>query len=123
MNILSHICFKSFLKCKNSKESQTQSMLKSSKQSWLKLQLQLYKRSSRMNYIYLNRTTCPTLYQGIQCSLPCTTGYFLMGAKLFIGTPKVQNKVVLKINWYGLCENTWFPWQPVIRFSIIRVDL
>ena len=41
-------------------------------------------------------------------------GQFLMGAKLFIGTPKVQKKVVLKINWYGLCENAWFPGQPVI---------
>ena len=26
----------------------------------------------------------------------------------------VQNKVVLKMNWFWLCENAWFPWQPVI---------
>ena len=35
-----------------------------------------------------------------------------MGAKLFIGTPSMRNEVVLK-DWYGLCENAWFPWQPI----------
>ena len=88
VNILLHICFITFFKRKNSKESRTQRMLMSSKQSWLKLQLQLYKMSSRKNYIYLNRTTCSKLYQSIQFSLPCTKGQLLMGAKLFIWTPK-----------------------------------
>ena len=26
-----------------------------------------------------------------------------------------------KKHWYGLCENAWFPWQPLIRFSIMGV--
>ena len=25
----------------------------------------------------------------------------------------MQNEGVLKKNWYGLCENAWFPWQPI----------
>ena len=25
----------------------------------------------------------------------------------------MRNEVVLKIIWYGLCENAWFPWQPI----------
>ena len=33
-----------------------------------------------------------------------------MGVKLFIGTPQMPNKVVLK-NWYGLCKDAWFPSQ------------
>ena len=36
-----------------------------------------------------------------------------MGAKLFIGTPGMRNEGVLKRFWYGLCENAWFPWQPI----------
>ena len=24
----------------------------------------------------------------------------------------MRNEGVLK-NWYGLCENAWFPWQPI----------
>ena len=35
----------------------------------------------------------------------------------------MRNKVVLKINWFGLCENAWFPWQPVMLFSRKGVDL
>ena len=35
----------------------------------------------------------------------------------------MRNKVVLKINWFGLCEDAWFPWQPVMLFSIKGVDL
>ena len=31
------------------------------------------------------------------------------------------NKVVLKINWFDLCEYAWFPWQPVMRFSRMGV--
>ena len=53
-------------------------------------------------------------YPGIQLSIPCTPGQFFMGAKLFIGTPLMENKVVLKINRYELCEHAWFPWQQVI---------
>ena len=41
------------------------------------------------------------------------TGQFFMGAKLFIGTPYMQNEGVLK-KWYRLCENAWFPWQPIV---------
>ena len=29
----------------------------------------------------------------------------------------MRNEVVLKINWLRLCENAWFPWQPVMLFS------
>ena len=36
-----------------------------------------------------------------------------MGAKLFIGTPWMRNGGVLKKIWFGLCENAWFPWQPI----------
>ena len=35
----------------------------------------------------------------------------------------MRNKVVLKINLFGLCENAWFPWQPVMLFSSKGVDL
>ena len=35
----------------------------------------------------------------------------------------MRNKVFLKINWVGLCENAWFPWQPVMLFSRNGVDL
>ena len=35
VNILLHICFITFLKCKKSKESQIQSMLMTLKQSWV----------------------------------------------------------------------------------------
>ena len=27
--------------------------------------------------------------------------------------PQMQNKVLLKINWYSLCENSWFPCNPL----------
>ena len=26
----------------------------------------------------------------------------------------MRNEVVLKKFWYGLCENAWFPWQPIV---------
>ena len=35
-----------------------------------------------------------------------------MGAKLFIVASGMRNEGVLK-HWYGLCENAWFPWQPI----------
>ena len=35
----------------------------------------------------------------------------------------MQNKVVIKINRFGLCKNAWFPWQPVMLFSRKGVDL
>ena len=35
----------------------------------------------------------------------------------------MRNKVVLKINWFGLCENEWFPRQPVMLFSRMGVYL
>ena len=35
----------------------------------------------------------------------------------------MRKKVVQKINWFGLCENAWFPWQPVMLFSRKGVDL
>ena len=35
----------------------------------------------------------------------------------------MRNKVVLKINWFGLCEDAWFLWQPVMLFSRKGVDL
>ena len=28
----------------------------------------------------------------------------------------MQNKVPIKINLSGLCENVWFPWQPLMPF-------
>ena len=34
----------------------------------------------------------------------------------------MRNEDVLK-NWYGLYENAWFPWQPLILFSRIRVGI
>ena len=39
-----------------------------------------------------------------------------MGAKLFIGTPpppRNKKRRCPKKNWYGLCENAWFPWRPI----------
>ena len=27
--------------------------------------------------------------------------------------PWMRNEGVLKIFWYALCENAWFPWQPI----------
>ena len=38
-----------------------------------------------------------------------------MGPKFFIGTPWMPNEGVLKKIWFGLCENAWFPWQPMLR--------
>ena len=35
----------------------------------------------------------------------------------------MRNKVVLKINWFDLCEKAWFPWQPAKRFSRMAVYL
>ena len=58
-----------------------------------------------------------TLYPGIQFRLPCTPGQFFMGVKLFIGTPRMRNKVVLK-NGYGLFENAWCLWQPIANLSM-----
>ena len=29
-----------------------------------------------------------------------------------VGPSKCEMKFSYKINWYGLCENAWFPWQP-----------
>ena len=40
-------------------------------------------------------------------------GQFLMGAKLFIGTPLDAKRRCPQKIWYGLCENAWFPWQPI----------
>ena len=45
-------------------------------------------------------------------------GQFFMGAKLFIGTPGMRNKGVLKKFWYWLCENAWLPWQPIADLSM-----
>ena len=46
------------------------------------------------------------LYPGIQFRLPCTPpGQFFMGAKLFIGTPWMQNKGVLKKKFvWAMCN-------------------
>ena len=41
-----------------------------------------------------------------------------MGAKLFIGTPWIRNEGVLK-KWFGLCENAWFPWQPIADLTMV----
>ena len=40
-------------------------------------------------------------------------GQFFMGAKLFIGTSLDAKRRCLQKNWFGLCENAWFPWQPI----------
>ena len=32
----------------------------------------------------------------------------------------MRNAVVFKIFLYELCENAWFPWQPLISFSRMR---
>ena len=29
----------------------------------------------------------------------------------------MRNEVLLKAFWYGLCENAWFPWQPLLYDS------
>ena len=55
-------------------------------------------------------------YSPGQLSLPCTPGYFFLSAKLFIKTPSMHNKVI-KMNLSGLCENAWFPWQPIMLFK------
>ena len=41
-----------------------------------------------------------------------------MGAKLFIGTLLDAKRRYPKLFWYGLCENTWFPWQPIADLRI-----
>ena len=33
----------------------------------------------------------------------------------------MRNKVVLKINLFGLCENAWFQWQPIIRSKLGQI--
>ena len=47
---------------------------------------------------------------GWYLDIHCTLWRFLMREK--------KNK---KINMLGLCENVWFPWQPIMSFSKIRV--
>ena len=49
----------------------------------------------------------------LQCLHPRA---IFLGAKLFITTLLMRNKV-LKMNLFGLCENAWFPWQPIILFK------
>ena len=44
-----------------------------------------------------------------------------MGVKLFIGTPRMRNEVVLKTIRNGLCETAWSPLQPLILFSRMGV--
>ena len=113
VNILLHICFITFLKCKNSEESRTQSMLMSSKQLWFSCSCSYTKGAvGRVTFTSVKHVLKYTKASKLAYLVP--PGQFLMGAKLFIGSPKVQNKVVLKINWYGPCENAWFPWQPII---------
>ena len=51
-------------------------------------------------------------YSPGQLSLPCTLRAVFLSAKFFI----MQNKV-LKINLFGLCENAWFPWQPIMQIK------
>ena len=31
-----------------------------------------------------------------------------------MGPSKCEMKLSLKVIWYGLRENAWFPWQPLI---------
>ena len=40
-----------------------------------------------------------------------------MGAKMFIRTPRYQKNLSPQKYWFGLCENAWFPWQPVEHFT------
>ena len=47
-----------------------------------------------------------------------------MGAKLFIGTPRMGNEGVFKKIWFGLCEIAWFLWQPIAnlrRGSVYKI--
>ena len=58
VNILLHVCFILFLKCKNSQESRTQSMLMSSKQSWFTCSCS-YTKGAVGRVTFTFRTTCP----------------------------------------------------------------
>ena len=33
----------------------------------------------------------------------------------------MPKKIILKVNIFGLCENAYFPWQPIMQFSKIGV--
>ena len=46
-----------------------------------------------------------------EANLAYRAGHFFMGAKMFIRSPKMRNKAVLKINLFWLCEKAWVPWQ------------
>ena len=53
-------------------------------------------------------------YPGIQFRLPCThPGQFFMGAKLFIGTPSMRNKDVLKKIGMGYMKMRCFHGNPL----------
>ena len=40
---------------------------------------------------------------------------FLMNVKKFKRKSNSVSVNFLKTKWYGLCENAWFPWQPLIQ--------
>ena len=46
-------------------------------------------------------------------------GQFPIGAIVFIGTPPppMRKIFVPQKYWFGLCENSWFPWQPIVHFA------
>ena len=43
-------------------------------------------------------------------SILATTGQFIMVPNCSTGPLKCKTKLYLKIYWFGLCENAWFPW-------------
>ena len=48
------------------------------------------------------------------------SGQFHMGAIFAIGTSNLRNTLLLI---FGLYENAWFPWKPIMRFSRLGVYL
>ena len=51
-----------------------------------------------------------------QLSLTCTPWTIFLGCKISHYDP-LNAKQSSKKNLPGLCENAWFPWQPIMRFN------
>ena len=48
---------------------------------------------------------------------PALLGSFKFMPNSSVGPSECETKFSSKEIWYGLRENAWFPWQPLIRFS------
>ena len=48
---------------------------------------------------------------------PALLGPFKFMPNCSVGPSECETKFSSKEIWYGLRENAWFPWQPLILFS------